>query len=98
MLAAAVFELFARKPPPERGFLTAAGLEQVIQFLETIHFAADDLAWLRALILGYAVASLQVYRFAAVELVHSLYRARAISWVTAGGVVAGILGPAMAAR
>jgi hypothetical protein len=55
---------------------------------------ADDLAWLRASILGYA-ASQQMYRFAAV---HSLYRARAIAWVTAGGVVARILGPAMVAR
>ena len=47
-------------------------------------------------ILGYAVASLQMYRFAAVELVPGSYRARAISWVTAGGVVAGIIGPSLA--
>ncbi|PPQ28560.1 hypothetical protein CCS01_23965 [Rhodopila globiformis] len=47
------------------------------------------------LILGYAVASLQMYRFAAVELVPSGYRARAISWVTTGGVVAGIIGPSV---
>lgn len=45
------------------------------------------------LILGYAVASLQMYRFAAVELAPPSYRAKAIAWVTAGGVVAGILGP-----
>lgn len=51
---------------------------------------------LGGLILGYAVASLQMYRFAAVELVPSGYRAKAISWVTAGGVVAGIIGPALA--
>jgi MFS family permease len=50
---------------------------------------------LGGVILGYAVASLQMYRFAAVELVPLAYRARAISWVTAGGVVAGIIGPAM---
>ena len=47
---------------------------------------------LGGLLLGYAVASLQMYRFAAVELVPLSYRARAISWVTAGGVVAGVLG------
>jgi MFS family permease len=35
-----------------------------------------------------------MYRFAALELVPAGYRARAISWVTAGGVVAGIIGPA----
>ena len=50
---------------------------------------------LGGLILGYAVASLQMYRFAAVELVPTGYRAKAISWVTAGGVAAGIIGPAM---
>jgi hypothetical protein len=50
---------------------------------------------LGGLLLGYAVASLQMYRFAAVELVPSNYRARAIAWVTTGGVVAGILGPAI---
>lgn len=47
------------------------------------------------LVLGYAVANLQMYRFAAVELVPPAYRAKAISWVTAGGVVAGILGPGL---
>jgi MFS family permease len=47
------------------------------------------------LVLGYAVASLQMYRFAAVELAPAAYRAKAISWVTAGGVAAGVLGPAL---
>ncbi len=50
---------------------------------------------LGGLILGYAVASLQMYRFAAVELVPASHSAKAISWVTAGGVVAGIIGPTM---
>lgn len=43
-----VFELFVRTMPPERGFLMAAGLEQVVEFLETMHFTGDELAWLRA--------------------------------------------------
>jgi len=47
------------------------------------------------IVLGYAVASLHMYRFAAVELVPPAYRAKAISWVTAGGVVAAILGPTL---
>jgi nicotinate phosphoribosyltransferase len=47
MAETAVFELFVRKLPPERGFLMAAGLEQVVEFLETMHFTADELAWLR---------------------------------------------------
>ena len=45
------------------------------------------------LVLGYAVANLQMYRFAAVELVPGPMRAKAISWVTAGGILAGIIGP-----
>jgi len=47
------------------------------------------------LILGYAVACLQMYRFAAAELVPLHYRAKAISWVTAGGVAAAVIGPSL---
>ena len=61
-----------------------------------LYFANFPMMCVGGVILGYAVASLQMYRFAAVELVPSSYRARAISWVTAGGVVAGIIGPAIA--
>jgi nicotinate phosphoribosyltransferase len=43
----AVFEFFVRKPPVQRGFLIAAGLEQALQFLEGMHFAPGDLEWLR---------------------------------------------------
>jgi MFS family permease len=48
------------------------------------------------LILGYATANLQMYRFAAVELAPADMRAKAISWVTSGGVVAGLIGPGLA--
>jgi len=47
MTEPAVFELFVRKLPAERNFLVAAGLEQVLQFLETFSFSEDELAWLR---------------------------------------------------
>jgi len=42
----AVFEFFVRKLPPQRGFLMAAGLEQVLDFLETLRFSAEELDWL----------------------------------------------------
>ena len=58
-----------------------------------LYTATFLLMCLGGLLLGYAVASLQMYRFAAVELAPPNYRARAISWVTTGGVAAGILGP-----
>lgn len=51
---------------------------------------------LGGLVLGFAVANMQLYRFAAVELVPGPFRAQAISYVTAGGVLAGILGPTLA--
>lgn len=44
----AVFELFVRKLPSCRGFLIAAGLEQALQFLEGLHFSAEDVDWLRS--------------------------------------------------
>jgi len=42
-----VFEFFVRKMPNNRNFLMAAGLEQVINFLENIRFAREDLDYLK---------------------------------------------------
>lgn len=42
----AVYEFFARKLPPTRNFYLAAGLEQVLEFLETLSFSADEVDWL----------------------------------------------------
>jgi nicotinate phosphoribosyltransferase len=42
----AVFEFFVRKFPERRGFLVAAGLEQVLDFLETVQFSAEEIDWL----------------------------------------------------
>ena len=42
----AVFEMFVRRLPPQRGFLIAAGLEQVLDYLENLQFSADELEWL----------------------------------------------------
>lgn len=44
----AVFEFFVRKLHPERNFMLAAGLEQVLEFVEYAHFTADELSWLRS--------------------------------------------------
>lgn len=41
----AVFEFFVRKLPPGRNFLVAAGLEQALDFLESLRFSADELEW-----------------------------------------------------
>jgi nicotinate phosphoribosyltransferase len=45
----AVFELFVRKLPSRRSFLMAAGLEQALQFLETVSFTPGDLDEIRGL-------------------------------------------------
>ena len=51
---------------------------------------------LGGIFLGYGIANMQLYRFAAVELAPGHFRAQAISYVTAGGVLAGIIGPTLA--
>lgn len=61
----AVFEFFVRKLPPQRNFLVAAGLEQVIKFLEDVRFTPQELEW----ITGYGpfrpnlVSYLERFRF-----------------------------------
>ena len=42
----AVFEFFMRKLPGRREFLLAAGLEQALDFLETLRFSSADIAFL----------------------------------------------------
>jgi len=46
MTETAVFELFVRKLPPSRNFLVAAGLEQVVHFVENLRFGDAELQWL----------------------------------------------------
>jgi nicotinate phosphoribosyltransferase len=48
MSAVATFELYVRGLPPTRSFLVAAGLDQALEYLETLHFTADEIAWLRS--------------------------------------------------
>ncbi len=44
----AVFEFFVRHLPRTRGFLVAAGLEQALDYLETLQFAEHELRWLES--------------------------------------------------
>jgi len=44
--ATAVFELFVRKLPDNRNFLLAAGLEQALDYLETLRFTPEEIDWL----------------------------------------------------
>lgn len=42
----AVFHLFFRKNPFEGGYVVAAGLERVLEFVESFHFTTDDIDYL----------------------------------------------------
>ncbi len=46
MTDTAVFELFVRKLPCGREFLVAAGLEQALDYLESLRFAPEELEWI----------------------------------------------------
>ena len=43
----AVFEFFVRKLPDNRNFLLAAGLQQVLDYLEQVRFTPEEIEWLR---------------------------------------------------
>jgi nicotinate phosphoribosyltransferase len=42
----AVFEFFMRNLPARRRFLVTAGLEQLLDYLETLRFSANEIEWL----------------------------------------------------
>ena len=44
----AVFEFGFRRLPSERNFLIACGLEQVLDYLEHVHFTESEIEWLAA--------------------------------------------------
>jgi nicotinate phosphoribosyltransferase len=61
----AVFDLYFRKIPNEGGYAIAAGLEQVVDYIENLQFSADDLAYLKSLNLFNEdfLAELKDFRF-----------------------------------
>ena len=44
----AVFEFFVRRLPARRGFLLAAGLEDALDYLETLRFSPAEIDWLKS--------------------------------------------------
>ncbi|HEX2117850.1 MAG TPA: hypothetical protein VHF91_01585, partial [Acidimicrobiales bacterium] len=45
----ATFSLFVRDLPPARGYLVAAGLDAVLEYLETLRFTGEDMDYLGGL-------------------------------------------------
>ncbi|MEK7792384.1 MAG: nicotinate phosphoribosyltransferase [Pseudomonadota bacterium] len=63
MQETAVFELFVRKLPPGRNFMVAAGLEQVIDFLENLKFSPEELDWLATRFPSHVITYLEKFHF-----------------------------------
>jgi nicotinate phosphoribosyltransferase len=61
----AVFEFYVRELPPHRSFLVAAGLEQVLEYLEELQFSSQDLEWMKSsgFFSNHFVDSLEGFRF-----------------------------------
>jgi nicotinate phosphoribosyltransferase len=49
LMVPATFELSVRALPPGRSFLVAAGLEQALEYVESLRFERDDIDYLRGL-------------------------------------------------
>lgn len=47
MQGEAVFELFYRERPAHRNYVMAAGIEDVLDYLENLRFTEEELSWLR---------------------------------------------------
>lgn len=48
MFAPATFSLFTRQMPPNRAYLVAAGLEDVLRYLEEVRFSDNDIEYLHS--------------------------------------------------
>lgn len=47
--ARVAFDVFYRKNPDRGGFTIFAGLEQIVEYVENLHFSEEDVAYLRSL-------------------------------------------------
>ena len=60
-----IFDIFYRKNPDEGGFAIFAGLEQMIEYVENMHFTEEDIAYFESLNLfsGEFLAYLKDFHF-----------------------------------
>ncbi|ODN68807.1 MFS transporter [Methylobrevis pamukkalensis] len=94
-LSAAPAALFMARVGRRTGFLSGAAATTVFGALAIVALAIGSfwLFCLAQLIGGMSGAFLQQYRFAAADASPPAFRPKAISWVLAGGVVTGVVGP-----
>ncbi len=90
--------MFMRRYGRRRGFVlgAVAGLLGGLVAATSIHYDNFVGFCVGSALCGVANGFAQYYRFAAIEVADSEYRARAISWVLAGGLVAAFIGPNVA--
>lgn len=43
------FDVFYRRNPDDGGFAIFAGLEQIVEYIENLHFGEEDIAYLQSL-------------------------------------------------
>lgn len=87
--------LIVRALGQRNGFIAGAGIVGLAGVFTTLGMLRSDF-WMFAMglaLIGFGAAFSQQYRFAAADNADSAFKAKAISWVMAGGVVNGILGP-----
>ena len=89
--AALLMQRIGRRP----GFMTGTAIGAAGGFLACFAILIGDF-WLMCLgtwLAGLSFAFVQQYRFAAADVASPAFRAKAISWVLAGGVAAAVIGP-----
>lgn len=86
---------FMRRHGRRAGFMLGAGMGIMggVTCALAIWLASFALLCAGTLMCGIYAAFGQYYRFAAADAVPAEFKARAISWVLAGGIVGGIVGP-----
>ena len=97
-LASVPAALSMRRIGRRNGFVLGAGLGTAGAIVAGLAIMGG-LFWLFALgmlLMGSAGAFAQQYRFAAADASEPAFKPRAISWVMAGGVVTGVVGPQLA--
>jgi MFS family permease len=85
---------FGRKRCFQFGLLAAMVSALLCATAAWVHSFA--LLLVATVIAGYYNANAALYRFAAIEVVDIPYKERAISWVLAGGILGGVVGPNLA--
>jgi len=98
MLSTFPASFLMRRIGRQRGFMVGAAVGMVgAAIAATAMFQASfPLLCLGLFFVGSFLGHAQYYRFAAAEVAPESYRAKAISWVLAGGVLAAVIGPNLA--